>query len=290
MEAFGQLFVTYPTASGYGVRAFGAGGSPDALTLTGFVEETAAPDSFPLLVRATDPETLYLVLWNSVSRKVSTRQVMVPAAGNIRLGAESQVSSSRSSTSSALRSSNAVGGTWNSKTRELTLVITGRSGAFPQAMWLTHLTSTMTGWVVRAAEEVGGGLVQTNDRPTVLFDARPAAGPHGQYYVYSLGLHYDDDLAVPEVHQQIYAGDESQWINRIMINEWTLTRNAPSATFFGDDIAWGWRLGETDAANPNRLLVFLKVSGTTGTDLTDFDDVGWISSSGLALSLSSVRP
>jgi hypothetical protein len=89
-------------------------------------------------------------------------------------------------------------------------------------------------------------------------------------------------------HRSVNLRGESIWSNRMMVNEWTLTRSAPSAVLFGTEIAWAWRMNEYFEGLENRVELSLTSSGTTDRGLSDFDDVSWIAEHGLRESLWSV--
>lgn len=81
-------------------------------------------------------------------------------------------------------------------------------------------------------------------------------------------------------------------MRRLMGNEWATTRTAPSATLYGGDIAYGWRINEMfpkDWHVRNRNAVHTGASGQTEKNITDFDDVTFVVTKGLRDSLAAVR-
>jgi hypothetical protein len=151
-------------------------------------------------------------------------------------------------------------------------------------MSMAHLRRLSSGWGSDALVPVGtGGGATTSSRPTILFDQGPNASAQGQYYIYNNPGWNTDGLTVPEVHQLIT--ETGFWIDKRMINEWTITRSDATAALYGGDVAWGWRMAETFTGSPNRFQVFLTSSGISDSGLTDFDDVTWIQDHGLHDSL-----
>jgi hypothetical protein len=113
----------------------------------------------------------------------------------------------------------------------------------------------------------------------------------GDLFIYSLqtpdaagGIH---NLVMN--HRIWREGKPAAWATRMMINEWTSSRNGPAAVALGDDIAWAWHLHEGFKDLENRVEVSRVASGTTEAGLTDFDDVTFILTRGLRESLEKVR-
>jgi hypothetical protein len=156
------------------------------------------------------------------------------------------------------------------------LTILGRSG--------TDWYGQRSNWV----EGLGGDAKATLSPPAILFDDRMGAGSTGQYLIYSQWERSGSEAVMTELIRGTPHPAGYFWTAQMMQNQWTTTRSAPSATIFGDDIAWGWRVNETFPIVPNILQVFLKGSGITDNGITDFDDVTWISQHGLQNSLRSV--
>ncbi len=279
VSAFDRLFVTYPTATGYGVQAFESGRTAGTLSLLAAWSDSGTPGTEPTLVVAENGERLYLFLWSKLTRDVSVREITPSLTGGFALGPVSPI---------PVRSLTPVGGAWNSHLNRIVLVSAEAATRYQRRMQLSYLNSGDLGWYVESAQWVGEYVFKTLTRPTVLFDGRPSAGATGQTIVYNLSEQRNAALTLSYVHRMTQTSAGPVWRSRMMLNEWTSTRSPPSVTFYGDDIAWGFRVNETFTDVPNIVQIFTQASGMIDTGITDFDDVTWISQHGLRESLGGI--
>jgi hypothetical protein len=216
-----------------------------------------------------------------------------PAASAITLGPVADLNMGASGPLTRVVSNSPVGAAWNSKLERIALVITERSSGFQGRMELIHLGRIEGGWYGQNHRWVGEASrpVATLSRPTILFDDRPSAGTNGQYLIYNLWERTGSDRQVTKGTRLTLGATREIWTEQLMMNIWTRTRSAPSATLYRDDVAWGWRVDEIGfPAVPNMLQVFLRASGITDSGMTDFDDVSWIATRGMVESLKNAPP
>ncbi len=281
-EAFGKLFVVHPTARGYRVSAYSVD-APSRLSPLGRPIEADAATSQPVLVRTSSPsEELYLFIWDPATKAVRQRKVNATAdSPAISLGPASDLA--ELATGLPVLSNSPIGATWNSRTERIALVTTESSGADTGRIKLTTLGRRGDRWQGERARRAMDGA--TTSRPAVLFDGRPSAGASGQYLIYTLEPRTSPDMAAMSLIR-LAPGTTDIWTKQLMMNIWTTSRSAPSATLFGSDVAWGWRVNETFVEPFNNMLqVFLQSSGITDEGITDHNDVKWISLVGLSRSL-----
>lgn len=289
LEAFGYLFATFPTTGGYSVRSYEPGSTAGSLRMTGLQSQPRAPLSHPILVRTSDPEELYLFIWDEATKRVRYRKVMASASGEISFGPVADLNMNRGG--APIRSNSPVGGIWNPRTRRITLVTTERNGSFQGRMKMIDLTWGRRRWLGEAERWVMGtsDAAATLSRPTLLFDDRPSAGRDGQYLLYNLWERSGSDATLTELIRLNPNPAGGIWTKQLMQNVWTTTRSAPSAVLYQNDVAWGWRVNETFPVVPNILQVFLQASGVTDDiRIADHDDVDWIATQGLRESLRNV--
>jgi len=128
------------------------------------------------------------------------------------------------------------------------------------------------------------GGVRGHSRSVVLFDADKSNGPEGKIYYFTLGDHgKENPWACCYVSESI--GDKTVrggWRTKRFYDEWTQSRSAPAATFFGGDILYSYRWidggrGETD----NQLQVAYRGSGIELEPMGDFDDLTFLKEFGI---------
>lgn len=128
------------------------------------------------------------------------------------------------------------------------------------------------------------GHSRTLARPTVLYDPSRDRGVNGGYLIYHKGEVAGNTQAATWLSRTIADKALSDgWRTSLIGNEWLLTRSAPSAALYKDDIAYAirWFGGEID----NELLVNLRASGVVSGLIADHDDVEFIRTKGLRQSL-----
>ena len=83
----------------------------------------------------------------------------------------------------------------------------------------------------------------------------------------------------PEVSTEPDADGYFRSRRKQLVNEWTLSRNAPVATRLGDEVYLVFRSAR--GGNFNELEVHNMVDGEFASGMTDFDDVSHIANFGL---------
>lgn len=301
IQAFGKLFVVTETPAGYIVSAH-AGTGVDGLGLKAVTWESAAPGVKAVLVRATSPEQLHLMLWNPGTKRVQHRRVEVTTFADggmtLSLGPVSDVRANLTSTTPLL-SNGPVAGVWNPSWGRIELLTTAhsRQGEGSRVFETDHRLRRHTlarigdswfmsngGWLTTDAVNWAG----TRQRPSILYDDHTTWGEYVVYYrrdqadEHGLAL---SDMVRLDLSASIATGTDMtfRWTRRLMGNEWLLTRNAPAVAAYGDDIAFAFRWHERtdDPPGRNRALVHLEGSGISESNMTDFDDVAFISRHGL---------
>jgi hypothetical protein len=133
-----------------------------------------------------------------------------------------------------------------------------------------------------------GGNARGSSRPVVLFDADTSWGPNGRTYYFALGTKSKQaPWSCAYVAHTI--GDATVgggWRVKRYYDEWTQSRSAPAAAWFGDDIIYAYRW--VDGGNPDRdnlLHVAYRGSGIEDATMGDFDDIGFIRNFGMRYSI-----
>ena len=129
------------------------------------------------------------------------------------------------------------------------------------------------------------GGTRGRSRPVVLFDPSKVNGPEGKIYYFTLGDHgKENPWNCCYVSESI--GDKtvrSGWRTKRFYDEWTQSRSAPAAAFFGGDIIYSYRWidggrGPTD----NQLQVSYRATGVEIEPMGDFDDLTYLHDFGIA--------
>jgi hypothetical protein len=134
--------------------------------------------------------------------------------------------------------------------------------------------------------EAGGA--RGTGRITVLFDPSKSSGPLGRVYLFGTGLTSDQTpWACAYVAQQV--ADKTVhggWIVKRYYDEWTQTRSAPAAAWFGGDILYAFRwVDGGQGAGDNGLTVAYAGLGIQSEPMGDHDDLTFIRDFGLQNSL-----
>lgn len=128
------------------------------------------------------------------------------------------------------------------------------------------------------------GGVHGKSRPVVLFDADKSQGPNGKIYYFTLGDHgKENPWACCYVAESI--GDKTVrggWRTKRFYDEWTQSRSAPAAAFFGGDIIYSYRwIDGGQGATDNQLQVAYRATGIEPTPMGDFDDITFLHDFGI---------
>jgi hypothetical protein len=138
------------------------------------------------------------------------------------------------------------------------------------------------------------GQARGSGRITVLFDRSRDAGPNGRLYFYGRGLTGPTSpwACTYVAHQIADKTVHGGWLVKRYYDEWTQSRSAPAAAWFGGDVIWAYRWvdggqGPTD----NNLHVGYGGLGIQSEPFGDHDDIGYIRSFGIRNSLLTLgRP
>lgn len=157
-------------------------------------------------------------------------------------------------------------------------------------------------WQIRRYRVTKQGLQQTGEdwvdgeagqsrgvgRLTVLFDSSRDAGPKGRIYLFGKGM---TDAKTPWActYVAMTIADKTVnggWLVKRYYDEWTQSKSAPAAAWFGKDIIWAYRWvdgagGPTD----DNLHVGYKALGIQSEPFGDHDDIGLISRFGVRHSI-----
>jgi len=125
----------------------------------------------------------------------------------------------------------------------------------------------------------------------LLWEPNEALGPDGQLYFLACGLfgsgtpwscHY---IAMRIADKTINGG----WLTRRYYDEWTQSRSAPGACFFGGDIALAVRwFGNVHGTENDNLFVAFFGRGIESKPMGDFNDLRYLSDYGLVRSIPNV--
>ncbi len=150
-------------------------------------------------------------------------------------------------------------------------------------------------WQIRHYDKVGketsvewvegpDGQARGLGRLTLLFDASRDAGPKGRLYLFGKGM---TDPSCTYVAMTL--ADKSAlggWLVKRYYDEWTQSRSAPAAAWFGGDILWGYRwFGQSSAYGEDDLHVGYRALGIQSEPFGDFDDLGFVRNFGAQHSL-----
>jgi hypothetical protein len=134
--------------------------------------------------------------------------------------------------------------------------------------------------------EEGGDRGST--RPTLVFEPDKAFAPNGRLHFIAGGFIepgrasqcYFDAMQVAD--KRVRGG----WITKRYYDEWTQSRSAAAATWFGNDIILASRwIGTTSAFKDDQLYVAHNGLGISPVPMGDFDDIGYIAAHGIQRSI-----
>jgi hypothetical protein len=116
-------------------------------------------------------------------------------------------------------------------------------------------------------------------RITVLFDSSKDAGPKGRVYFFCKG---ETSLANPFACTYVASQIADQtvnggWMVKRFYDEWTLTRSAPAAAWFANDVIWAdrWAAG-SQGVTDNILHVGYHALGIQDAPMGDHDDLTYL--------------
>ncbi|MFY9233741.1 MAG: hypothetical protein WAO58_04690 [Fimbriimonadaceae bacterium] len=157
-------------------------------------------------------------------------------------------------------------------------------------------------WQIRRYKEINGRLIEKSaewiegeaggsrgtGRATVLFDASKEAGPAGRIYFFARGYTTKESpWGCTYVAQQI--ADKSVrggWLVKRFYDEWTQTRSAPAAAWFGGDIIWAYRWVDGGQGERDNLFhVGYRALGIDEFPMGDHDDITFFREIGIRRSI-----
>lgn len=249
-------------------------------------------DTQVTLVDTPDPNAVALVQWDARSRQVRVRRVTVFGT-SVTIGAAQPVLIGSSAT--PLTSTSPPGGVLNTVTNRVMLVL-GEGSRDRLRLWT--LDSSTAGYRASGARWLGGEGVRSPDRPAIVFDSGSHTGPQGRYLVYyrahgeGLGTLAQLRFARVTPGRNPPAGD-APFPTRDMVftNIWTVSRNPPAATPYQGDYAVVWRVkdNDKDPRRRNESNLNYMCSGEWQEGPADFDDVGYLATTGLWSSITGLR-
>jgi hypothetical protein len=219
---------------------------------------------------------LYLFLWNPKDGSVGYRVYEKPgqSAGPFVLD---------------VKSTNPVGFCEDTKTGEAILgMAQNQDDKRPNRWQIRHyrvsgsrLRQTSMDWV-----EGKDGQARGTGRVTVLYEPK-----EDRVYLYGRGMTTKETAwaCTYVAHQIADKSVHGGWLVKRFYDEWTQSRSAPAAAWFGGDVIWAYRWvdgggGPTD----NNLHVGYKALGIQTEPMGDHDDIGFIHTFGMRYSLLSL--
>jgi hypothetical protein len=186
------------------------------------------------------------------------------------------------------RSTNAVGMCTDTLSGEIVVALAQDQDDKRPNRWQIRRYSDERGRLrERSMEWVEGekGQARGTGRLTVLFDGGRDAGPKGRLYVYGKGMTAKEtDSACTHVAHQIADGAiGGGWMVKRFYDEWTQSRSAPAAAWFGGDVIWGYRW--VGGSNDNMLHVGYGGLGIQSQPMADADDLGYLREFGIRHSI-----
>jgi hypothetical protein len=268
----GRIVVVYPSTAGIlaqNVEDLGASISADA-------PEVVNPDGSLVPALCAFGGKLWLFLWDPKTQ-TTTYQILRGGQGAPQVLADKSVSP--------------VGPAVDTIKHELILGMAQDEDAAHPSHWQIRRYALKDGKLVdKTMEWVEGpkGGARGKSRPVVLFDPDKSNGPGGKIYYFTLGDHgAENPWSCCYVAEQI--GDKTVrggWRTKRFYDEWTQSRSAPAAAFFGGDIIYSYRWvdggrGESD----NQLQVAYRATGIEIEPMGDFDDLTYMHDFGIKHSI-----
>lgn len=272
-----QIVTLYPTAQGVAMRKLTVGATDVSMT----APEIVANDASLVPSIGTYDGKLYAFFWKPADGTVTYRTM------------DSKGELSKVQTLD-VKSTNPVGICADTLTGEAIVAMAQNQDANRPNRWQIRryraegdrLKQTSLDWV----EGEAGGTRGTG-RLTVLFSPSKENGPNGRIYVYGQGMtSKESPWACAYVAQQI--ADKTVrggWLVKRYYDEWSQTRSAPAAAWFGNDVIYSYRWvdgggGPTD----NNMHVGFRGLGIDMEPFGDHDDISFIRNFGIQNSLLSL--
>ncbi|MGV3614499.1 MAG: hypothetical protein ACO1SV_04105 [Fimbriimonas sp.] len=265
----GKIWLAYPTDKGTILRP------QDGAAIT------LSPDPAVVPSVGVFGGRLWISLWDTARGEVSLRAVT--ADGRMsdigKLG---------------VTSTNPPGLAENPKSGELIVAIAQNQDEKRPNRWqVRRYRVTDDALAVTGVEWVEGDTGQTRGtgRLTVLFDASPEAGPEGRIYVYGRGMTTPQSpWACTYVASQIADKTiKGGWLVRRYYDEWTQSRSAPAAAWFGGDVIWAYRwVDGAQGPTDDNLHVGYAGLGIQSDPMGDHDDISYLRNFGVRHSILSL--
>jgi hypothetical protein len=272
--SLGNAFaLAYPTPAGIVLRRVGWGTTP---TMSAPVVVDTDPKLVPTI--GSYEGSVFLFLWNPASNEVRYAKVDRGA----RVSPELVL---------PFKSTNPVGLCEDTHAREAILATAENQDKDRPNRWQVRRLKMVDGkFVPLSMEWVEGekGGARGPLRLTPLFDASADAGPAGRIYLFGHGgMSKENPWACGYVAMQI--ADKSVhggWLVKRYYDEWSQTRSATAAAWFGKDILYAYRWvdggqGDTD----NNFHLGYHGLGIDDLPMGDHDDLSFIRNFGLANSI-----
>lgn len=137
------------------------------------------------------------------------------------------------------------------------------------------------------------GQARGTGRITLLFEVNRDTGPTGRIHFFGRGMTSEaTPWACTYVAQQI--ADKSVrggWLVKRYYDEWTQSRSAPAAAWFGGDVIWGYRwVDGAQGATDNNLHVAYAGLGIQDEPMGDHDDLTFFRTFGIRHSILNMGP
>lgn len=186
------------------------------------------------------------------------------------------------------QSTNPVGMCTDTITGEIVLAIAqNQDDKRPHRWQIRRFTDEAGRLRERSMEWVEGdkGQSRGTGRLTLLFDGGSDAGPKGRLYLYGKGYTAkpNDPSCTYVAHQIADASIGGGWMVKRYYDEWTQSRSAPAAAWFGGDVIWGYRW--IGGAGDNTLHVGYGGLGIQSQPMGDHDDLAFLAQFGIRHSI-----
>jgi hypothetical protein len=159
-----------------------------------------------------------------------------------------------------------------------------------------------TRWQIRRYKEIGGHLLEQSvewiegeagqsrgyGRCTVLFDASKEAGKEGRIYFYGRGMTSKESpwACTYVAHQIADKTVRGGWLVKRFYDEWTQSRSAPAAAWFGNDVIWAYRWVDGSQNDRDNLFhVGYRALGFDDKPMGDHDDISFFREIGIRHSI-----
>jgi hypothetical protein len=265
-----NIVVAFPTAEGVVVRSINpvtrAAGWETTLRMPGLVPTVGESRNQPVLM-ALNPADGSISAWKLTPHGLGDA---------IKIDA---------------KSTNPPGMCTDTKTHETILALAQNQDAARPNRW--QIRRFDKNWKETGMEWIEGtaGQSRGTGRLTVLFDHSRDAGPKGRIYLFGKGMTDAKTpwactyVAMSIADKTVHEG----WLVKRYYDEWTQSRSAPAAAWFGGDIIWAYRwVDGGGGATDDNLHVGYKGLGIQSEPFGDFDDLGFIRNFGVQHSLLSL--